>query len=402
MATAIPIAQPVMAQQAIPVVVGVPIVKAFASVAPMALPAYFKGSGMSPQAWGVLAAAEDFTIRQQVKLFPEYCCGCPPCLAQPNSYIISAGMDKAGLNHGVVLRADEVSHPWSRCCCAPNHALKLEFRQYMPSASEVDPAYNSELGLMAQDVFSDMRDASVFDKGNRLRDVYMRQPVAFTAVRDGTQCCPCAGCFPWMCNKNYGCFACCDCCLDGITVVAGATQEESDVDIGKLDPAQAGIIGHGVVPFLGGHCTPTLHLKKNTSDDTPWAKLQGPMCFGGCSELCCDFKFPISRFEGDDKLGDIAVIKKRRPRGGFAVGRELFTDADVFTIAFKDKSLTPEEKALILGNQLLLDYMFFEKGEQDKCGATDDGKGCYINLCNIFCYGCVCPCKIVCKKQGGD
>lgn len=80
--------------------------------------------------------------------------------------------------------------------------------------------------------------------------------------------------------------------------------------------------------------------------------------------------------------------------------RELVSDADVFTIEFRDKNLTPEQKAVILGNQLLLDMMFFEGEEQDKCGATEDGKGCYILLCNCYCYGCLIPCKLVFKNNG--
>ena len=80
----------------------------------------------------------------------------------------------------------------------------------------------------------------------------------------------------------------------------------------------------------------------------------------------------MSRFSSEDKIGDVARITKRRPRGGFAAMRELFSQNDVFTIEFTDKSLTPEDKALILGNQLLLDFMFFEGGENEMC-QTEDG-----------------------------
>jgi hypothetical protein len=154
------------------------------------------------------------------------------------------------------------------------------------------------------------------------------------------------------------------------------------------------------VPCLGGHCTPTLHLSREPfPTENVFGKIQGPTCFGGCSELCCDFEFPISRFSSEDKVGDVARITKRRPRGGFAAMRELFSQNDVFTIEFTDKGLSPEDKALILGNQLLLDFMFFEGGENEMCGQTEDRKGCYILCCNWYCYGVLCPCKLVFKNQ---
>ena len=40
-------------------------------------------------------------------------------------------------------------------------------------------------------------------------------------------------------------------------------------------------------------------------------------------------------------------------------------------------------------------YMFFE-GDDDMCGMTSDNKP-YINLCNVYVGGCVCPCRLVLK-----
>lgn len=31
-----------------------------------------------------------------------------------------------------ILRVDEVSDDWNRCCCTPYHPMKLEVRQYVP------------------------------------------------------------------------------------------------------------------------------------------------------------------------------------------------------------------------------------------------------------------------------
>lgn len=39
--------------------------------------------------------------------------------------------------------------------------------------------------------------------------------------------------------------------------------------------------------------------------------------------------------------------------------------------------------------------MFFE-GDDDMCGMTSDNKP-YINLCNVYVGGCVCPCRLVLK-----
>ena len=42
----------------------------------------FTKIGLSPHIYGILQQTQAFTIREQVKLMPEYCFGCPPCLTQ--------------------------------------------------------------------------------------------------------------------------------------------------------------------------------------------------------------------------------------------------------------------------------------------------------------------------------
>ena len=68
----------------------------------------------------------------------------------------------------------------------------------------------------------------------------MAQPAAFTAIRDGQQCLCCNSC---ACRKLLGCFACTECCLDGVSVVAGSTSEEEEHDIG-LVPSNATALGY--------------------------------------------------------------------------------------------------------------------------------------------------------------
>jgi len=405
-------AQPAAPTGQMPVAYAIPVVPYFQAVPVVAIPVAspwqkMPDSGMNAQVYSILANANELTIREQVKLLPEHCCGCPPCLRQAKSYYISAGMDKTGTDmSGLILRADEVSEKWSRCCLHPNHSWKVEFRQYVPEPSEIQ-GQSGEAAIFGQDFHRDMGQMSFTEKGKKMRDKYMQNPVAFTGVRNGMMCCPCTGCWnPLACGCNMclggGCFSCCDCCLDNMAVVAGPTKEAEDKEIGRtFDPSMA--LGYAKVPCLGGHCTPTVWLNKTPFDDgvdTPWSKMEGPTCFGGCSELCCDFHFPFSKGSSDRKTGDHALLKKRRPRGVAAGLRELVTDSDVFTIQFKDTSLTPEEKALILSNTILTDFMFFEGGTSDKCGQTEDGQGCYINLCNVYCYGCIVPCRIECRSSG--
>ena len=45
----------------------------------------------------------------------------------------------------------------------------------------------------------------------------------------------------------------------------------------------------------------------------PGAKLEGPMIFGGCTELCFSTEWPISKFDSDKKQGDLAMIVKKAP-----------------------------------------------------------------------------------------
>ena len=51
----------------------------------------------------------------------------------------------------------------------------------------------------------------------------------------------------------------------------------------------------------------------------------------------------------------------------------------------------------VLASALLLDYMLFER-KQDMCGTTDDGTF-FINMCDCYLGGCVCPCRIYFPKN---
>ena len=136
---------------------------------------------------------------------------------------------------------------------------------------------------------------------------------------------------------------------------------------------------------------PTLNMSQQGQE--PFAQMKGPMCFGGLLECCCSFEFPIKSTTDGHNL---AKVTKCKPQGGAGVMREAFTSADNYTIEFQDASLTPEQKAIFLGSQLLADYMLFEN-KADKCG-VEDGQF-YLNLTNCYFLGMTCPCKL---KGGGE
>jgi hypothetical protein len=307
---------------------------------------------------------------------------------QENSYSVYAGLGQD--NRAQLFRADEVSDDWNRCCCAPAHPLKIEMRQFIPSPS--DMGGDSTMSNMSADINTDWQRLAGGERAKAEREAYLATPVAFTMLRDGTQ-------FPACCNKCVGCYACTDCCTDGMTLVAGSVPHEDTKQIGKamidaLDPKMT--IGSARVPIGGGGLSPTLHIIERGAAE-PFAKVQGPMCFGGCSEFCFDFEFPVSKFTGPNKAGDLAVITKKKPGDLAGIAREGLTDADVFTVEFKDPNLTAEQKALFLSSTLLNDYTYFERGGGDMCGTESNGNGgtqFYINFCNCYCYGVLCPCKV--------
>ena len=107
------------------------IYPAFANVQFAQVPQeYASATPISPQLWGLMEQAQSYSIRQHVKLLPKACCMCPPCVQQANTFSIYAGLNTD--DQMEVLRADEVSDDWNRCCCAPQHPWKLEVRQYIP------------------------------------------------------------------------------------------------------------------------------------------------------------------------------------------------------------------------------------------------------------------------------
>jgi hypothetical protein len=310
-------------------------------------------SAFTPEYWGILANANNLTVRQHVKLLPKQCCVCPPCVKQENTYSVYAGIGNNA--EAEFLRVDEVSDDWNRCCCTPYHPLRLEARPYIPTPGDG----SSDFRHLTQDFQADWGRLSARERQAKLRNMYMSNPPVFSMVRDdGQRCClkmPCK----WLST-----FVCFDCCRDGAHIYAGSVMDEPEKEKGRpynLDASK--LIGSVNQPTYGGCCIPTLHLrtKDQSATDEPYAKVEGPCFFGGWSEMCCEFRFFTSWFKSESKAGDVAVITKKKPASLSGAFVELFSDADVYGIAFNQAAqLSNEQKIGVLGAQLLADYMFFD------------------------------------------
>lgn len=347
-------------------------------------------SPISPQLWGILQSSQFFTIRQHVKLGPKNCCSCPPCVKQENSYSIYAGFTQN--SEAEILRVDEVSDDWNRCCCAPYHPLRLEVRQAFAT-----PGPSDDAGHFQSDVNNDWSrwgSLNGWEKQTYLNELYKRQPVLMSAVRDGGQRC----CYKCPC-KWLDTFVCFECCQDGMHLYAGPAFDEPDKERGlpyNLNPAN--LIGSVIQPNFGGWCWPTLHVRTNADDNSePFAKVQGPFCFGGWSEMCCDFQFFVDNFKSESKTGDLALITKKKPASLMGAVKELVSDADNYTLAFNPAAnMDAAQKASILTAQLFADYMWFD-GNTEKCRDSQEAIYCYCWYCNVI--GKICPCVLIIPKK---
>merc|ERR1712146_51719 len=77
--------------------------------------------------------------------------------------------------------------------------------------------------------------------------------------------------------------------------------------------------------------------------------------------------------------------------------RAICSTADTYDMTLTEKGTTmnPLHKAMLVGEMVHMDYMFFEHDE-NYCTVRREGDGTaiYILLCLCYCYGCLCPCKV--------
>jgi len=336
-----------------------------------------------PDVMGILQTANTISIRQHVKILPKVCCTCPPCVRQPNTYSVFAGIGNNA--EAEFLRLDEVSEDWNRCCCSPYHPVTLEARQYIPGPGDYGSADAMHIG---SDLARDWDRFSRQERAVAMRDLYKQTPVLFSMVRDdGQRCCrfPCK----WLST-----FVCCACCQDGMHIYSGGFDDEPEEDAGRhLNLPKDKLLGSAIQPQFGGWCIPRLDLRTEGSNDTdePYAKIEGPCVFGGWSEMCCSFKFYTSLFGSPSKTGDVALITKKKPVSASGALQQLVTEADNYIIDFSGDSnsnLSGPQKLTILTSQILLDYMLFD-GNTQKCRFANEGIYCYLCYCSIV--GCLVP-----------
>ncbi|XP_030029424.2 phospholipid scramblase 1 isoform X2 [Manduca sexta] len=97
-------------------------------------------------------------------------------------------------------------------------------------------------------------------------------------------------------------------------------------------------------------CKPNYVIKDAVGDVV--LRIKGPCC---TFSICGDVEFHVYSKEGETKVGKIT-----KQWSGLA--REAFTDSDYFGISFPI-DLDVKIKAVLLGACFLIDFMFFEKGD---------------------------------------
>ena len=203
------------------------------------------------------------------------------------------------------------------------------------------------------------------------------------------------GCCGKLC---LGEIVCMECCANEAFFHAGKVTGKA----GELDKSKVFGRAKVPIPFAGGF-TPVIQvMDRDATSDHHFASVKGPMCFGGCSELCCSVPFTVKKVNKDGSIsvnvGDVATITKMKPKSFADAMRELLTDSDLYELEIHDLSLSAQQRASLVGTLLLCDYMFFER-DIDACSYNVFTKELKISLCNCFCLGKIIPCQCTC---GGD
>ena len=236
------------------------------------------------------------------------------------------------------------------------------------------------------------------------------EPV-LTMEKNGN-CDNCAQCGP------TNCFVCCAKCQSKTWLHIGDVKtEREDKGCGPCKVAhwefpegtpglaenkRPNVFAEATVPIMGGGCTPTVNVMRRgaAQEMEQFAVIEGPTCFGGCMDLCCNTEFKVSRGKG--KAGDLAVISKQKPDGFMELLIAMCTPVDKYQLHFTDNhGLHPTEKAAIMSEMVHLDFLFFE-AEQPLCEYKAEEKMCYILLCTCYCFGCLCPIKMCCGGSSED
>lgn len=269
----------------------------------------------------------------------------------------------------------------SECCCRCCFPGMQSFKAKVWHATETAHAGNTECGCCYT--------------GHKYPARYDLPPV-MTLEREG--------CFSQgFCQSKWlGCFICNECCQDDMYMHIGDWNGKP----GETTPESDNFFGRSFVP-LDVCFIPQIAL---ASKDKPgviastFAYLEGPCGFAGLKGLCCGDDFTLSREKG--KLADLGMVKKPVPNKCTEWLVRCCTHVDRYDILFSPegfRTLTPEQKAIALGNVVHLDYMFFENDAPPIICEKMGDKGCMLKLTlfQCFCKGCVLPFQIIipCQSQ---
>lgn len=232
------------AAEGVPVAVGVPIAGgALQMVAPSIGEDSIKL--IDANTAKILNSVNSFKVKQRVRWLEAITGG---CFEQSNVYdIYDAATDT------LVMVGVERSEDWTRCCCAPHHSLFVDFK----TVGGKDGIENAQ---------------------SMGRDALASLPTTMTLEREG--CCskPC-----------LGCCICHDSCKTTSALHAGAL--DAGRKAGSVGPTAPTCVGYTTQPQCGGVFTPTVQIMdraKAPGEFAALAKVEGPCCFGGCSELCVE------------------------------------------------------------------------------------------------------------------
>jgi len=138
-------------------------------------------------------------------------------------------------------------------------------------------------------------------------------------------------------------------------------------------------------------------MEREKGTYTPFAKFEGPMCFGGLCSLCNENQLTVSKMSDKQlnqsiKTADLGLMKKKKPKDLMGGAAMAFTDqADLFSLQFEE-DMTAKQKGLLMAAVFASDYMLYEK-DGGLCQPNDKG-GCTTTCWNCYCCGMVCPCQV--------
>lgn len=264
----------------------------------------------------------------------------------------------------------------------PFHPLKLEVRAYIPLPGDFA---NNDYAHLSQDIMRSWGGYNPYDKMQYAREMYIQSPVLLSLIRkDGNRLNPFRG-------KCLGMGNCLSCCADGMDAYKGKIPDDfSDLGTPNRDPVyETQKFASASQPICGGGCSPQINMYDQAGSF--FARLQGPCCFGGYSDLCRSYQFPVSGANSAEYAADVAMVTKRRPASWAAAYAQTYTNADNFTVEFSPNAqLDNVQKLSILSMQLLATYTLFETTKP----SPNHNHVCY---CSVF--GCLIPVCIPCGGQ---